>query len=178
MTIDPMTIEQPPSQLRIRPARPEDAGKVAKILHESFVEFQPLYTPGGFAATALAADQVVARIHEGPVWLAIRGNESSENATAEDAAIGTVAAVRKGDSVYVRGMAVVPAARGLRAGSQLLEKAERWASDQGISRLFLSTTPFLHSAIRLYERHGYRRMAGPLDLCGTPLFAMEKILPR
>ncbi len=41
--------------------------------------------------------------------------------------------------------------------------------------MFLSTTPFLHSAIRLYERFGYRRTDdGMNDLFGTPLFTMEK----
>jgi putative acetyltransferase len=166
-----MTTQLLPGQLRIRPAEPADATTVAKLLYESFVEFQPLYTPGGFAATALTADEVVTRMNEGPVWLALRANESGMNA-----AVGTVAVVRKEESVYVRGMAVVPAARGLRAGAQLLETAEQWAVAQGVSRLFLSTTPFLYAAIRLYERHGFCRMPAPLDLFGTPLFAMEKML--
>jgi hypothetical protein len=41
----------------------------------------------------------------------------------------------------------------------------------------LSTTPFLNSAIRLYENFGFRRNeAEPHDLFGTPMFTMEKIL--
>jgi GNAT superfamily N-acetyltransferase len=173
-----MTSQLRTSQLRIRPAGPADAATVAKVLHESFVEFEPLYTSAGFAATALAPEQVIARMQEGPIWLAIHENQSEENPPDKHEAVGTVAAARKEESVYVRGMAVVPAARGLRAGSQLLETAEQWAVGQGISRLYLSTTPFLHAAIRLYERHGFRRMPGPLDLFGTPLFAMEKMLLR
>jgi GNAT superfamily N-acetyltransferase len=144
---------------------------VANVLYESFVEFKPLYTPGGFAATALTADEVVTRMNEGPVWLALRKNGSGINV-----AVGTVAAVRQEESVYVRGMAVVPAARGLRAGSLLLETAEQWATAHGVTRLFLSTTPFLYAAIRLYEGRGFRRLPAPLDLFGTPLFAMEKML--
>jgi hypothetical protein len=36
-------------------------------------------------------------------------------------------------------------------------------------------TPFLNTAIRLYEAFGFRRMNdGPHDLFGTPLFTMEK----
>jgi len=47
--------------------------------------------------------------------------------------------------------------------------------ERGCKRLYLSTTPFLHSAIRLYERCGFRRTdEGPHDLFGTPLFTMEK----
>jgi hypothetical protein len=40
----------------------------------------------------------------------------------------------------------------------------------------LSTTPFLHDAIRLYERAGFERRPALLDLHGTPLFAMIKEL--
>jgi hypothetical protein len=38
----------------------------------------------------------------------------------------------------------------------------------------LYTTPFLKSACALYERHGFRRVAGDTTLHGTPLFAMVK----
>jgi GNAT superfamily N-acetyltransferase len=83
--------------------------------------------------------------------------------------------VVEGESVYVRGMAVLPAARGMGAGAALLREVESWALSQGCGRLFLSTTPFLESAIRLYERFGFRRMEEDRrDLFGTPLFRMEK----
>jgi hypothetical protein len=43
--------------------------------------------------------------------------------------------------------------------------------------LLLSTTPFLASAIRLYEQYGFVKSdRGPQNLFGTPLFAMEKPL--
>jgi len=140
---------------------------VATVLHKSFVEFEPLYTRRGFAATTPDAAQVLARMREGPVWLAFRNAE----------VLGTVAAVLKGDSAYIRGMAVLPAARHLRVGTRLLEHVERWASHEGCQRLLLSTTPFLDGAIRLYENFGFRRAEeGTDDLFGTPLFTMEKDL--
>ena len=41
----------------------------------------------------------------------------------------------------------------------------------------LSTTPFLHPAIALYERCGFARTGeGPVDLAGTPLVTMTKAL--
>jgi ribosomal protein S18 acetylase RimI-like enzyme len=155
--------------LEIRRAGPEDAPAVAAVLHESFVEFKALYTEGGFAATALASEQILVRMREGPVWVALR----------DGAALGTVAAVVRDKSIYVRGMAVLPAARGSGAGTKLLRQVEGWASSEGYTRLFLSTTPFLDAAIRLYERFGFRRADDNLhDLIGTPLFTMEKILPK
>ena len=106
-------------------------------------------------------------MREGPIWLAYRDLDP----------LGTVAAVVKEKSIYIRGMAVLPAARGLKVGARLLQQVERWAFGQNFQRLFLTTTPFLHTAIRLYENHGFQRVDGVQDLFGTPLFTMEKIVP-
>jgi putative acetyltransferase len=85
--------------------------------------------------------------------------------------------VLKDGGAYVRGMAVLPDARGQGLGAQLLGQVESLARRHGMARLFLSTTPFLAEAIRLYERHGFRRTSeGPQTLCDTPLFTMEKRL--
>ena len=157
----------PAAQIVIRLAGPEDAGAIAAVLHEAFVEFKPLYTEEGFAATTPNADQVATRIIEGPVWVAVH----------QAVLLGTAAAVIKGASVYIRGMGVIPAARGSGTGSRLLQRIEAWAISQRITALFLSTTPFLHSAIRLYEESGFRRTdREPHDLFGTPLFTMEKTI--
>jgi putative acetyltransferase len=153
------------THLEVRRAGPEDAPAIAAVLQEAFVEFKALYTEGGFAATTPGTEQVLTRMREGPIWVALR----------EGVVLGTVAAVVKDESVYVRGMAVLPAARSSGAGTALLQQVEGWASGQGFGRLFLSTTPFLSSAIRLYERYGFRRTdEGLYDLFGTPLFTMEK----
>jgi len=155
--------------IEIRRAVAENAPAIAGVLHEAFVEFQDLYTERGFAATTPDSGQVLARMEEGPVWIALR----------EGVVIGTAAAVAKGDSIYIRGMAVLPAARGSGCGAALLQHVEAWAAGLRCSRLYLSTTPFLHSAIRLYEASGFlRTSAGPHELFGTPLFTMEKFISR
>jgi N-acetylglutamate synthase-like GNAT family acetyltransferase len=153
------------TQLEIRLAGEADAPAISDVLHKSFVEFRALYTDAGFAATVLTAEQVLARIREGPGWVALR----------EATILGTVAAIVKGDSVYIRGMAVLPESRGAGAGAGLLQQVENWAIREQYTQLFLSTTPFLNSAIQLYERHGFRRTdEGLHDLFGTPLFVMQK----
>ena len=104
---------------------------------------------------------------QGPAWLA----------ETPALVIGTVAALQQENSIYVRGMAVLPVARGCGAGSALLRQAQDWALEQSGNRLYLSTTPFLHSAIRLYEKFGFSRIdEEPRDLFGTALFFMEKHL--
>jgi GNAT superfamily N-acetyltransferase len=165
------TITTMASQLHfeIRLAAPEDAGAISRVLHESFIEFKPLYTPGGFAATALAVEQVLQRINEGPIWIA----------SCDRLVVGTIAAVAKGESGYIRGMAVLPSARGTGIAATLLREAERWAADMGFRHVFLSTTPFLTAAIRFYEKSGFCRRDNSLhDLFGTPLFTMQKTLTK
>jgi len=154
---------------RARLAARSDAPAIAAILRQAFAEYRPLYTPQAFAATTPTAAQIAARWDEGPVWVvAVAGQVA-----------GTVAAVPIGSGLYVRSMAVLPEARGRGLGGLLLRQAEQHAVEQGLSRLLLSTTPFLHQAIRLYERYGFQRTElGPHDLHGTPLFTLEKTLGR
>jgi ribosomal protein S18 acetylase RimI-like enzyme len=157
------------SEIQIRMAQEDDCAAISDVLRRSFEEFKSLYTEEGLAATTPNPEQVSARLREGPVWVAL----------SNAAVIGTVAAVLQGESAYVRGMAVLPSARGLGIGTRLLEELESWAVGNKVSRIVLSTTPFLDSAIRLYEKAGFRRAAeGPLDLSGTPLFRMEKLIGK
>jgi len=154
-------------QVQIRRAAVEDSAAIADVLYQSFVEFKPLYTDAGFAATTPVAAQLEMRMREGPLWVALSGG----------VIVGTVSAVKTGDSAYIRGMAVLPATRASGAGYRLLQQVERWAASEDLRRLFLSTTPFLDAAIRFYEKAGFRRTdVGPHDLFGTPLFTMEKVI--
>jgi GNAT superfamily N-acetyltransferase len=95
-----------------------------------------------FAATAITGEEVQGRLSEGPVWLA----------TIQAEFLGTVSAIRRPHEVYVRGMAVIPSARGHAVGWRLLEEVDKFAIASGCGRLSLSTTPFLTRAIHLYER--------------------------
>jgi ribosomal protein S18 acetylase RimI-like enzyme len=152
---------------QIRVATPEDAAAVAMVLCQAFVEYEALYTPEGLAATTPSSDQIRQRLSEGPTWVAIQNV----------AVVGTVSAVLKGKGAYVRSMAILPNQRGQGLGQRLLQAAESFAREQDSEYMFLSTTPFLTRAIRLYERYGFRRNDdGPHDLFGTPLFTMSKVL--
>ena len=149
-------------------AGPQDASEVARVLRQSFLEYRDQYTPEGFVATTPGEQEVRGRMGQGPVWVAL----------LSDAIVGTASVVEKGEGrLYVRGMAVLPSARGRGVGELLLREIEVFALRNNCTRLLLSTTPFLASAIRLYERFGFQRTAdGPHDLFGTPLFSMAKAL--
>jgi putative acetyltransferase len=157
------------TEIQIRMARAEDAPAIASVLERAFAEYAPLYTPEAYAATTPGIDELAARVRKGPVWLALQGEE----------AVGTVSALAKPEGLYIRSMAVLPSARGLGIGFWLLTEIATFAETHGCRRLSLSTTPFLHRAIHLYETFGFRRTGeGPHDLFGTPLLTMEKtVLP-
>lgn len=148
----------------VREATQADAGAISSLLREAFREFEALYTPEAFVATAQAESGVLARIEEGPVWVAER----------EQALIGTVAAVRAVDSIVVRGMAVAPSARGLGVGRMLLERTEHFARGLAVQRLSLYTTPFLKQAIRLYQAAGFQFTGEKASPHGTELLRMVK----
>ncbi|MBD0372036.1 MAG: GNAT family N-acetyltransferase [Pyrinomonadaceae bacterium] len=159
--------EEAPPDVRIRRAIADDAVSIASVLYESFLEYESSYTPEAFAATVSSPGQILERLSEGPVWVALTDGK----------VIGTVSAVVKAEGLYIRGMAVKPSGRGSGIGERLLKCAEDFAIENGCTRLFLSTTPFLARAIRLYEQSGFsRNNEGPHELWGTPLFTMVKDL--
>ncbi|MGH9606993.1 MAG: GNAT family N-acetyltransferase [Terracidiphilus sp.] len=153
-----------PAPVDIRKAGQADADAISALLRESFAEFEPLYTPAAFAATVLAPPAILARLGEGPVWIA-------ESAAAP---IGTVGAIRKSGTVTVRGMAVSPRARGLGIGKRLLDQVEQFAAGQSALALDLYTTAFLLRAIALYRSAGFRFTGQTANPHGTELLRMEK----
>lgn len=153
----------------IRRANAVDAEPIAFLLRDSFREVERFYTRDGYAATTPDASVVRERLKEGPTWV------------AEEAGfpVGTVSAVLRDLDLYIRSMAVVPNARGHNLGHFLFAEALNLAVERKARRIYLSTTPFLYSAIRLYESLGFRRTGEPPDdLFGTPLFTMAKQLVR
>ncbi|MEC9342419.1 MAG: GNAT family N-acetyltransferase [Pseudomonadota bacterium] len=65
----------------------------------------------------------------------------------------------------VKRMFTVPAVRGRRVGSALLERVEQLARESGLERLVLETgeAPGFEPAWRIYERHGFAQCGAVLD---------------
>ncbi len=61
-------------------------------------------------------------------------------------------------SLEVKRMYTTDAARGRGLAGQVLQELETWASELGYRHLLLETGRRQAAAIRLYEKHGYRRM--------------------
>lgn len=155
--------------VRVRVAHDSDSEAVAILLRDAFAEFVPFYTVAAFAATTPEANELRHRLSEGPIWVAEGG----------DRIIGTVSALPRPAGVYLRGLAVAPAARGHGVARLLLDAVEAFARECNAARIHLRTTPFLFGAIRLYEAAGFvRTPEPPHDFHGTPLVTMEKLLRR
>jgi GNAT superfamily N-acetyltransferase len=168
MNAMPNVRPQPDNAVQIRLAELCEAGVVANILRASFDEFQLRYMTPAFLATTPDEERVRIRMQEGPAWVAV----------VDGAIHGTASAVKKDDgALYIRGMGVLREARGKRIGERLLLEIERHALENSCNRLTLTTTPFLTSALRLYDRFGFRFIAGgPDTMFGTPIVHMEKLL--
>jgi len=156
-------------KIQIRVATAIDATTISNILREAFEEFKPLYTPLAFDATAITTAEVLTRIKDGVVWVALLHNSI----------IGTIGAVPQKDKLYIRGMGVSPSARGLGVGNKLMQKVQAYAIANNFKSLLLSTTPYLHAAIHLYEEFGFKRISETDNsFFGTAIFKMEKVLSR
>jgi len=152
---------------KLRRAGAADAEQIAALLREAFAQYAELYTPEAFDATTPAPAEIRRRLLEGTTWVAERSGRL----------IGTLSTVTRADGVYVRSTAVSPSTRRSGVGRLLLRAAEEDALTQHAARLYLSTTPFLAAAIRLYESAGFLRTAEPPhELLGTPVFTMEKVI--
>ena len=150
---------------QIRYASENDIHAIAELLHEAFLQFRSLYTLEAFQKTAPGAQQILHRMSEGPIWVAI----------LDQRIIATVSAKSQQRSIYVRGMAVHPSFRAKGLARALLNHVETFAASQEYKSMVLSTTPFLTAAISLYESFGFVRSdEGPHQLHGTPLFTMVK----
>lgn len=150
-----------------RKASPDDAAAISKVLLDSFSQFRHFYTDKAFAATTISVDEVIKRMQEGYVWVALKDN----------IIVGTVAVVKKEEGLYIRGMAVLPGARGSKIGWKLLEQIQQYAIENNFKNLSLSTTPYLTSAIHLYKKFSFKQI-GEMDdsFFGTMIFQMKKIL--
>jgi hypothetical protein len=62
-------------ELIIRRAVADDASAVASVLYESFAEYEASYTPEAFAFTVSTPEQILERMREGPVWMALEGEK-------------------------------------------------------------------------------------------------------
>jgi GNAT superfamily N-acetyltransferase len=156
-------------RLRIRDARSADRGAIEAVTlaaYEQYAALMPAHWEGyrqNILATLAAAKpdaQIVAE-EEGRIV-----------GTVLLYPAGSVMARPGGGSITlaepeVRLLAVAPAARGRGVGAALMNECVSRARQSGAAALTLHTTDIMQSAMRLYERLGFRRAPG-LDIQPAP----------
>ncbi len=70
------------------------------------------------------------------------------------------------DTCELRKMYLLPSARGIGAGHALMQQCLDAARGFGFRQCYLETLDGMDAAMRLYERHGFRRLAAPLGATG------------
>ncbi len=128
----------------------------------AFGPFRDQYTEACFDATVLDPERIVARMEEGPVFVA-----------EANGLVGTIGCMLDDRGLYTRGMAVHPAAQRGGIGRALLDRCKAYAQTMEAPCMWLSTTLFLDASIALYQSYGFHDAPGPGDLGGTPLRSFE-----
>jgi len=149
----------------IKLAGSSDANTIARLLVCAFEEYKQLYTKRAFSATTLGPYKIKERIYKQSIWVAL----------VDDVVCGTISFVLEGNTLFIKSVAVAPLARKKGVGKAMMKHAEATALNLGLAFLELTTTPFLHEAIKLYETFGFTA-CGQKDLYGTPLVRMVKNL--
>ena len=150
----------------IRPASRGDEDGVLRCLATAFEPYRAAYTSEAFADTILSPERFAARLQQMHVIVACTPQKI----------VGTIAGSSHGGMGHLRGMAVLPDWRGTRLAARLLAAIESWLRVQGCTAVSLDTTLPLESAMRFYEKNGYRRSGKVSDFFGMPLVEYVKHL--
>ncbi len=154
--------------ISIRKATSEDAPGILACLREAFEEFRERYSPDAFLDTVLTPETLPERLEKMSVFVAV--NSANQ-------IVGTIACnVVSSEEGHLRGMAVLPSARGAGIAAELLRRAEAELRSGKCTRVTLDTTEPLQRAMHFYEKHGYRRSGKVSDFFGMRLTEYQKEL--
>ena len=144
----------------IRPVAPADDAAMAAIIRAVMPEFGAV--GAGFAINDPEVDWM-SRAYAQP--------RSAYFVVERDGAVlggGGVAPLQggDGDTCELRKMYFLPQARGLGAGSAMMERCLQAARGFGFAHCYLETLCGMDAAMRLYERSGFRRIDAPMGATG------------
>ena len=144
----------------IRPITPADDAAMAAIIRAVMPEFGA--TGDGFAINDPEVDWM-SRAYSEPrhaYFVFERGGRVLGGAG--------IAPLAGGDAgtCELRKMYFLPEARGTGAGARMMARCLDAAREAGFARCYLETLCGMDAAMRLYERSGFHRIAGPMGATG------------
>ena len=148
------------SDYSIRPIAPGDDAAVASVIRTVMPEFGAVGS--GFAISDPEVDWM-SRAYSEPrcAYFVIERN-------GEVMGGGGVAPLTGGDPdvCELRKMYFLPEVRGLGAGAAMMTHCLAAAREIGFRRCYLETLRGMDAAMRLYERTGFHKIAGPMGATG------------
>jgi putative acetyltransferase len=144
----------------IRKIEPRDDASMAAVIRAVMTEYGA--TGAGFSINDAEVD-FLSRAYTAPrsVFFVIE----IDDGVVGGAGIAPLAG-GDADTCELRKMYFLPLARGLGWGSALLAHCLDAARGFGFTRCYLETLTRMREAARLYERHGFERVARPLGATG------------
>ena len=145
---------------RIRPIEPADDAAMAAVIRTVMPEFGA--SGEGFAINDPEVDWM-SRAYSEPrhaYFVLERGKRVLGGAGIAPLAGGAA------DVCELRKMYFLPEARGTGAGAAMMSRCLDAARAAGFSQCYLETLRGMDAAMRLYERSGFRRIAGPMGATG------------
>lgn len=128
--------------IRLRYGRNDDP-VIYKLVREQLVPLSRTVAP----QDPTVRKSVRERLRRGRTWIAATRRRSG--------AFGFINVWLHNGMLYIDMLAVDPSRRGQGWGSKLLEHAERYAREAGISQAYLYVDSINDSGIRFYQRHQY-----------------------
>ena len=149
-----------PTPFRLRPSAAADDAAIAAIIRGVMPEFGA--TGDGFAINDPEVDWM-SRAYAAP--------RSAYFVVERDGAVFGGAGVAPlergdGDTCELRKMYMLPAMRGIGAGTALMQACLASAEAFGFRRVYLETLRGMDAAMRLYERSGFHRIGAPRGQTG------------
>jgi putative acetyltransferase len=150
--------QAPPYQ--IRPIQGEDDAVMAAIIRTVMPEFGAIGS--GFAIADPEVDWM-SRAYAEPrhAYFVVESGHRVLGGAGMAPLIGGDA-----DTCELRKMYFLPEARGMGAGSGMMQVCLDAARASGFKRCYLETLGGMDAAMRLYERSGFQRIAAPLGATG------------
>lgn len=133
----------------IRPARPDDAAAIKKIVAQAYGPLSERMTQ----TPAPMLDNYPARIGQGVV----------DVFESQGVVIGMIILVDQTDALMLENVAVAPAAHGQGIGRRLIDHAEVQAKRRGFDRVRLYTHATMVENQAMYTRLGYAETARGVD---------------
>jgi len=136
--------------LIIRRANSSDTENIYHILFKAFKPYKKYYTNEAYKATVISTDEIEKRINNPEINILVT--------LLNNRIVGTASILEKNhNNLYISTMAVNPQYQKKGIGYQLLEYISNFAREKNLHQLSLESYKPLKSAIRLYEKYGFKK---------------------